>query len=81
MIGINKKYKTRDGREVRIYATDAHGRYPVHGAINTDGQWGHAQSWSEEGRFNLDDGQKPMDLVEVSEWDDFKIDEPVMWRE
>lgn len=78
MIDINKKYKTRDGREVRFYATDPHGRYSILGAINSDGQWGHAQSWSDEGRFNLDEGENPMDLVEVSERDDFKIDDPVM---
>ena len=33
MIDINKKYCTRDGREVRIYATDGGDDFPVHGAI------------------------------------------------
>ena len=33
MIDINKKYRTRDGREVRIYATDGGDDFPVHGAI------------------------------------------------
>lgn len=28
-----KEYKTRDGRKVRIYATDAGGEYPIHGAV------------------------------------------------
>ena len=40
MIDITKKYRTRDGREVRIYATDGADPYPVHGAIkNSDGEW------------------------------------------
>ena len=33
MIDINTKYRTRDGREVRIYATDGGDDFPVHGAI------------------------------------------------
>jgi hypothetical protein len=33
MIDINKKYRTRDGREVRIYATDGDGDPLTHGAI------------------------------------------------
>ena len=34
MIDMKKKYRTKDGREVRIYATDGVGHYPVHGAVN-----------------------------------------------
>ena len=78
MIDINKKYKTRDGREVRIYATDGCGAFPVHGAIKRDDGWSAPLVWTEDGKFNLDVDEKPMDLVEVSEWDDFKIDDPVM---
>ena len=36
MIDINKKYRTRDGHEVRIYATDGNGNSAVHGAIYKD---------------------------------------------
>jgi len=39
MIDINKKYRTRCGREVRIYATDGKGIYPVHGAVKVEGGW------------------------------------------
>lgn len=78
MIDINKKYKTRDGREVRIYATDGSGGFSVHGAIKRDDGWGSPLVWAKDGRFNLDVDEQPMDLVEVSEWDDFKIDDPVM---
>ena len=36
MIDINKKYRTRNGREVRIYATDGWSASPVHGAIKVE---------------------------------------------
>jgi len=48
MIEVNKKYTTRDGKEVRIYATDGLGAYPVHGAILEYGIWG-INSWTEYG--------------------------------
>jgi hypothetical protein len=32
MISMDKQYRTRDGREVRIYAVDGGGKYPIHGA-------------------------------------------------
>jgi len=44
MIDINKQYRTRDGHEVRIYATDGMGLYPVHGAISVSQE--HRDSWS-----------------------------------
>ena len=43
-IDINKQYRTRDGHEVRIYATDGMGLYPVHGAISVSQE--HRDSWS-----------------------------------
>jgi hypothetical protein len=41
MIDINKKYRTRDGREVRIYATDGAECLSVHGAI----KWVTGKGW------------------------------------
>ena len=65
MIDINKKYRTRDGREVRIYATDEGcGVASVHGAIKTkDGIW-HVYSWSEDG-LSIFGREQDKDLVEV----------------
>ena len=65
MIDINKKYRTRDGREVRIYATDEGcGVASVHGAIKTkDGIW-HVYSWSEDG-FSIFGREDEKDLIEV----------------
>jgi hypothetical protein len=65
MIDINKKYRTRDGREVRIYATDEGcGVASVHGAIKTkDGVW-HVYSWSEDG-LSIFGRERNEDLIEV----------------
>jgi hypothetical protein len=65
MIDINKQYRTRDGREVRIYATDEGcGVASVHGAIKTkDGIW-HVYSWSEDG-LSIFGRERDEDLIEV----------------
>lgn len=51
MIATGKHYTTRDGRTVRIYATDAGGNYPVHGAVWYAGlkEW-MPVSWMVDGR-------------------------------
>jgi hypothetical protein len=63
MIDKNKQYKTRDGREVRIYATDGGGIYPVHGAIKNESGWYLAQ-WYSDGR-HIRSNESPSDLIEV----------------
>lgn len=60
MIDKSKIYKTRDGREVRIYATDGVLPYPIHGAIKTKEGWVRA-SWTPDG----DEGLRSDDLIEV----------------
>ena len=50
MIDKNKQYRTRDGREVRIYATDGVGTHTVHGAIKTEQGW-RSQLWRDDGYF------------------------------
>ncbi len=64
MIDINKKYRTRDGREVRIYSVDANNLDTVHGAhLHKDGQWMVA-SWGMDGaRCGYE--ETSMDLIEV----------------
>ena len=61
MIDINKKYRTRDGREVRIYATDGWSASPVHGAIKVEGEW-RSSCWSVRGIHHTD---RAYDLIEV----------------
>jgi len=62
MIDSNKKYRTRDGREVRIYATDgAHGK--IHGAMLTEEGWEH-RTWNNTGHIMLYEVHG-YDLIEV----------------
>ena len=62
MIDINKQYRTRDGREVRIYATDG-ARGKVHGAILTNEGWEH-RTWNGSGVIVLCQ-EHDYDLIEV----------------
>jgi hypothetical protein len=65
MIDINKQYRTRDGREVRIYATDGGGPCPIHGAIRGLNFWSTA-NWSKNGSYTVSYGQEhDNDLIEV----------------
>ena len=52
-IDINKKYRTRDGRDARIYALDGGGSRPVHGACKhpVTGMWVLSR-WNEQGRIS-----------------------------
>jgi hypothetical protein len=61
---MDKQYRTRDGREVRIYAVDCGGDYSVHGAFRYDDHW-RSMQWTESGSpyvSHLDDSFK---LIEV----------------
>ena len=50
-IEVGKSYKTRDGREVRIYAVDGSNGQPVHGAVlNESRQW-DCHTWDLQGQF------------------------------
>ena len=67
MIELGKQYKTRDGREVRIYAVDGGGRFPVHGSVKFSGTAWTPNEWTETGshlgdpEFRISD----LDLIEV----------------
>jgi hypothetical protein len=66
VIDKNKTYRTRDGREVRIYATDGRPPFVVHGAfVGRDKNWHHAD-WRDDGGFMYgSEGQCDTDLIEV----------------
>tara|TARA_R110000782_G_scaffold246573_1_gene333249 strand:+ start:223 stop:558 length:336 start_codon:yes stop_codon:yes gene_type:complete len=65
MIDMSKKYRTRDGREVRIYAVDGAKDYSVHGAfLNEEKEW-LGESWTESGERFVKGSHGPRDLVEV----------------
>ena len=65
MIDPKKQYRTRDGREVRIYAVDGGGSKPVHGAVRQGEVWGQ-EKWSMSGEWAPDDMAACLwDLIEV----------------
>ena len=67
MIDINKKYRTRDGREVRIYATDGGLEHCMtHGAAkNKSGYWEAASWYTAHGGYYDCSTQHCYDLIEV----------------
>jgi hypothetical protein len=76
-ISMDREYTTRDGREVRIYAVDGCGAWPIHGAIKCiDGSWA-ARLWGSRGNrpidthLNKDDPEdliKKLETVNVDFW-------------
>ena len=64
MIDQTKTYKTRDGREVRIYATDGEGDQTIHGAVNDGGEW-LIYAWHGDGVYARSDRNGRHDLIEV----------------
>jgi len=54
MISMDKQYRTKDGKEVRLYAIDGKGQWPIHGAFLLDNGWKMA-TW----------GLSDDDLIEV----------------
>jgi hypothetical protein len=69
-VEMGKEYTTRDGRPVRIYAVDAGGKYPVHGAHRqSSGTW-VAEVWTPNGSWSYTDNNSATcgghtDLIEV----------------
>lgn len=67
MISKDKHYRTRDGREVRIYATDGFGIQCVHGAYrDNNGDWA-MWLWGINGEATClsREGEDDRDLIEV----------------
>jgi hypothetical protein len=78
-ISVNKKYRTRDGREVRIYATDGSLDSQIHGAILYQEGWSSV-TWNKSGSFYSYD--RDSDLIEVTPYDDLQIDDKVLvWND
>lgn len=61
-ITMDVKYTTRDGRPVRIYAVDAGGVFPVHGAIHNVENW-ISHAWTDGGKFTQRDQKHAHDLI------------------
>lgn len=76
-ISMDKKYKTRDGRPVRIVCVDL--KNPTHPVLAL------VMNASEETIITCTKGgdyvgnhEHKLDLIEVSPYEDFKVDDPVM---
>jgi hypothetical protein len=78
----HKKYKTRDGRDVRVFSvlTSNNGRETVFGMMkDEDGDWDMA-SWFSDGSFLADRTEDVHDIIEEIE-DDWKMNRPMMCRD
>ena len=71
-ISMDKKYKTREGRDVKLYTTSHIGRWCVVGSI---GQHNDICSWDSRGKHKAFNG---FDLIEVPLCSDFKDDDKVI---
>jgi hypothetical protein len=63
MIDIKKQYRTKSGKEVKIYAINEDGPFPVHGAVKGS-HWWEMETWTQEGRVDHY-MEREDDLVEV----------------
>jgi len=62
MISMDKKYTTRNGREVRLLCTDRGGNFPIVGLVG-----GEVCCWSPEGKFTKLSFASDSDLIEAPE--------------
>jgi len=77
MISMDKTYKTRDGCDVRIACVNAGSNAPVVAVVNDE-----TMVYAADGRFfSAIQRESVWDLIEVSPFADFKIDDPVMVRD
>lgn len=78
MISKDKKYKDKSGYEVVIYAVypDDKSNRAVHGAIKLSDTQYCARQWSVNGNYM--DEPTESDLIEISPYEDFKIDDKVL---
>ena len=64
MIEMGKEYKTRDGREVVILATNGRGLYSVVGQVSDGDDWAH-ENWTADGASFEDRRCSPGNLIEI----------------
>jgi hypothetical protein len=67
MVSKDKQYRTRDGREVRIYATDGYGPFCLHGAIAVYDEKKTIVGWVL--RLWREDGSTGLKENESHDWD------------
>jgi hypothetical protein len=67
MIDINKKYQTRDGREVVIYAVYPEQKFAVHGTIKQRDGSCNSEEWMIDGTYTMAFPITDHNLIEVQE--------------
>ncbi len=78
---MNKKYKTRSGLPVRVLCTDMKNRYPVV-AVRKSEKEECSGMYTADGKFYEEGIHSEYDLIEVSPYEDFKVDDLcVVWDE
>lgn len=77
-ISLDKTYRTKDGQHVRILCTDAKGDFPVVGLLRLRDGTDDTNKWTIEGSFYRWGNPSELDLVEVSPYAEFKVDDPVL---
>lgn len=78
LIELGKKYKTLDGRKVTILKTDLKNPYPVVAVVVQECGKEIIVKYTLEGKYFTGGNTSHDDLVEVSQYDEFKIDDKVI---
>ena len=76
-IEIGKQYRTKNGKPVRIICVDRDNTYCVVGLMGENQTLG---IWTIAGCYQ-NEVETQYDLIEVGQFDDFKVDEPVLVRD
>ncbi len=76
-ISMDKQYRTRCGHSVRIICTNKQGGHPVIGLVSSGNSDESAEFFTSEGDHDISDWS----LVEVTPYDGYQIDDPVMVRD
>ena len=79
-VSMDKKYKTRNGCDVRILCVDMKNKnYQVVGIVTDKDGEELEQSFTSSGQFINTKDEHKLDLIEVSPYADFKIDDKVSY--
>jgi hypothetical protein len=65
MLDFTRPLRTRDNRKVRIYATDAGGLWPIHGAVwhREQALW-EQENWRSDGAYHSHGKPSSLDLIQ-----------------
>lgn len=80
-ISMDKKYRTRDGRDVRVLCTDFTNHEQVVALVaGVNSSRENLMTFDAYGKYASFEVETPFDLIEVTPYEDFKIDDKVLVR-